>query len=93
MLVSLRVTLLELLGWVALETGTAAAPSLRSTDLAFLVFHLPALPLGYDGFIDQMLKGREGVVHQLVVKWVNQTSQKMVLSLGICIDVFGCITR
>jgi hypothetical protein len=33
----------------------------------FLVLHFPALPLGHDGSIDQMLKGREGVVHQLVV--------------------------
>jgi hypothetical protein len=56
---SLRVTLLELLGWVAYETGTGAAPGLRSTNLAFHVFHLPALPLGYDGSINQMLEGRE----------------------------------
>jgi hypothetical protein len=59
----------------------------------FPVFHLLALPLGHDGSIDQMLEGRKGVVHQLVVKGVNQTSQKMVLPLGIFIDVLGCITR
>jgi hypothetical protein len=70
-LMSLRVTLLELLGWIAWETGTAAAPSLRSTNLALPVFHLPALPLSHDSSIDQMLKGREGMVQQLVVKGVN----------------------
>jgi hypothetical protein len=48
--------------------GVAATPSLRSTDLAFLIFHLLALPLDHDGSINQMLKGREGMVHQLIVK-------------------------
>jgi hypothetical protein len=73
--------------------GAAAAPSLRSTNLVFLVFHLPALPLDHDGSINQMLKGREGMVHQLIVKGVNQTSQEPVLPLGISIDILGCITR
>jgi hypothetical protein len=71
----------------------AAAPSLRSTDLALHVFHLLVLPLSHDGSIDQMLKGREGMVHQLVVKRVNQTSQKLVLSLGISVDILRCIVR
>jgi hypothetical protein len=74
--------------------GTTTAPSLRSTDLVFHVFYLPVLPLGHDGSIDQMLEGREGMVHQLIVKgMINQTSQKTILALGICIDVLGCITR
>jgi hypothetical protein len=58
-LVSLRVILLELLGWVAWETWTTAAPSLRSTDRALPVFHLPALPLSHYGSINQMLKGSD----------------------------------
>jgi hypothetical protein len=70
-LMSLRVTLLELLGWIAWEMGTATAPSLRSTNLVLPVFHLPTLSLSHDSSIDQMLKGREGMVHQLVVKGVN----------------------
>jgi hypothetical protein len=69
----------------------AATPSLKSTNLVFLVLHFPALPLGHYGFVDQMLEGREGVVYQLVVKGVNQNSQKAILSLGICIDILGCI--
>jgi hypothetical protein len=73
--------------------GTGAALGLRSTDLAFPVFHLPALPLGRDGSIDQMLEGREGMVHHLVVNRVNQTSQEHVLPFGICIDILRCITR
>jgi hypothetical protein len=59
--------LLELLGWVARETGTTAAPGMRSTNLALMVFHIPKLPFSHCSSIDQMLKGREGMVHQLVV--------------------------
>jgi hypothetical protein len=40
-----------------------------------------------------MLEGREGMIHQLVVKRVNQTSQEPVLSLGISIDILRCIAR
>jgi hypothetical protein len=71
----------------------AAAPGLRSTNLALSVFHLPSLPVSHYGSVDQMLKGREGMVHQLVVKGVNQTSQEPILSLGISIDIFKCIAR
>jgi hypothetical protein len=73
--------------------GTTAAPSLRSTDLAFPVLHLLALSLSHDCSVDQVLKGRGSLVHQLVVKWVNQTSQETVLPLGICVNILGCITR
>ena len=66
-----------------------AASSLLSTDLALLVFHLSVLPLSHYSSIDQMLKGREDMVHQLVVKEVNQTSQKHVLPLGINVDILG----
>jgi hypothetical protein len=52
MLVSLRGTLLELMGWIAWKMWTTAALGLRSTDLALHVFHLPVLPLGHDGSID-----------------------------------------
>jgi hypothetical protein len=71
----------------------AAAASLRSINLAFHVFHLLAVPLGHYGSIDQMLEGRQSMVHQLVVKGVNQTSQGTVLPLGISIDILRCITR
>jgi hypothetical protein len=70
-LVTLRVTLLELLGWVAGVAGMAATPGLRSTNLAFPVLHFPTLPFSHYGSVDQMLEGRESVVHQLVVKGVN----------------------
>jgi hypothetical protein len=46
---------------------TTATPNLRSTDLAFPVLHLPTLPFSHDFPVDQMLEGRESVVHQLVV--------------------------
>jgi hypothetical protein len=68
-----------------------ATPGLRSTNLALSILHLPVLPFGHYGSIDQMLEGRESVVHQLVVKGVNQTSQKVVLPLSICIVIFRCI--
>jgi hypothetical protein len=92
-LVSLRVTLLELRGWIARETGTTAAPSLRSINLALQVFHLPVLPFSHDSSIDQMLKCRECMVHQLVVKGINQTSQEPILSPGISIDILRCVAR
>jgi hypothetical protein len=69
--------------------GTVAAPSLRSTNLVFPVFHLLTLPLSHDGSIDQMLEGRECMVHQLVVKGVNQTSQESVLPLGTVLTSLG----
>jgi hypothetical protein len=68
------VTLLELLRWVDWVAGMTATPSLRSTNLAFPVFHLPTLPFSHDCSVDKMLEGRENVIHQLVVKGVNQTS-------------------
>jgi hypothetical protein len=43
----------------------------RPPTLAFHILHLPALPFGHDCSIDQMLEGREGVVHQLIVKGIN----------------------
>jgi hypothetical protein len=69
------VTLPELLRWVVSVAGTAATPGLRSTNLAFPVLHLLALPFSHYGFVDQILEGRESVVHQLVVKGINQASQ------------------
>jgi hypothetical protein len=73
-LVILRVTLLEVLGWVAWVAGTAATPDLGSTNLAFPVLHFPTLPFCHDCSVDQVLEGGESVVHQLVVKGINQTS-------------------
>jgi hypothetical protein len=39
-----------------------------------------------------MLEGREGVVHQLLVEGVIQSSQEAVLPLGIRVDIFWGIT-
>jgi hypothetical protein len=69
----------------------SATPNLRSTNLRFPVLHLSALPSRHYDSVDQMLEGRESVVHQLIVNGMNQTSQKTVLPLGICIDIFRCI--
>jgi hypothetical protein len=33
------------------------------------------------------------VVHQLIVEGINQSSQEVVLSLGICVDILWGITR
>jgi hypothetical protein len=66
----------------------AATPNLRSTNLAFPVLHLLMLPFNHKSPVDQMLEGREGVVHQLVVEGINQSSQETVLPLGICVDIF-----
>jgi hypothetical protein len=40
-----------------------------------------------------MLEGKEGVVHQLIVEGINQSSQEAVLPLGIHVDIFWGITR
>jgi hypothetical protein len=88
LLISLRVATHELLRWVAWETGATIAPRLGSTYFALLVFHLLVLPLCHDSPINQMLDGREVVVHQLVMQGINQASQKSVLPLGINVEIF-----
>jgi hypothetical protein len=71
----------------------AATPELRSTNLALPILHLPTLPFSHNSPVDQMLEGREGVVHQLIMERVNQSSQETVLPLGIHVDIFWGITR
>jgi hypothetical protein len=70
----------------------AATPGLRSTNLALPIIHLSTLPFSHDCSVNQMLEGGESVVHKLVVEGINQSSQKAVLSLGICVDVLWGIT-
>jgi hypothetical protein len=68
-----------------------AASRLGSTDLALTILHLLTLPLRHDCSVNQVLECREGVIHQLVLKRVNQASQETVLSLGIGVDIFRSI--
>jgi hypothetical protein len=63
--------LLELLRWVAWETGAIVAPRLRSTNLALVILHLLALLLCHDCFVGQVLKYGEGMVHQLIVQGID----------------------
>jgi hypothetical protein len=70
-----------------------AAPRLRSTNLALSIFHLLALLLHHDCSFNQLLKGGEGMIHQLIVQGINQASQEMILPLGICGDIFMSIAR
>jgi hypothetical protein len=63
-----------------------------STNLVFPILHLPTLPFCHDCSVDQVLEGREGVVHQLIVEGIDQSSQEAVLPLGICVDIFWGIT-
>jgi hypothetical protein len=72
---------------------TTTATGLWSTDLALQVFHFPVLPLSHNSSINQMLEGRECMVHLQVVKGVNQTSQEPILPLGISVDILNCVTR
>jgi hypothetical protein len=69
-----------------------ATPGLRSTNLALAILHLPTLPFSHDCSVYQMLEGGESVIHQLIMEGINQSSQKAVLPLGICVDVFWGIT-
>jgi hypothetical protein len=91
-LVLVLVTLLELLGWVAWVEGTTATPGLRPTNLALPILHLPTLPFSHDCSFNQMLEGGESVIHQLIMEGINQSSQKAVLPLGICVGIFWGIT-
>jgi hypothetical protein len=91
-LVLVLVTFLELLRWVALVARMAATPGRRSTNLVFPVFHPPTLPFSHNGSVDQMLEGGESVVHQLVAKGFNQTSQETVLPLSIRVNILWRIT-
>jgi hypothetical protein len=68
LLISLRVTLLKLLGWFAWEMGAIVSPGLRSTNLALPIFHLLVLFLSHDCSVDQVLKAGEGMIHQLVMQ-------------------------
>jgi hypothetical protein len=58
----------------------------------FPVLHLPTLPLCHNCSINQMLEGREGVVHQLIVEGIDQSSHGAVLPLGIRVDILWGIT-
>jgi hypothetical protein len=49
-------------------------PDLRSTNLALPILHLPTLPFSHNSPVDQMMEGREGVIHQLIVEGINQSS-------------------
>jgi hypothetical protein len=40
-----------------------------------------------------VLECREGVIHQLVLKRVDQASQETILSLGVDVDIFRSIVR
>jgi hypothetical protein len=48
--------------------GMAATPGLRSTNLELPIFPLVELPLSHYCSINQMLEGREGMVHQLAMQ-------------------------
>jgi sugar-specific transcriptional regulator TrmB len=72
---------------------TIVASRLWSTNLAFAILHLLTLPLYHDCSVNQVLECREDMIHQLVLKRVNQASREMVLSLGVSVDIFKSIAR
>jgi hypothetical protein len=61
----------ELLRWVARETRAIAASRLGSTDLTLAILHFFALPLCHDCFVNQVLKCREGMIHQMILQRVD----------------------
>jgi hypothetical protein len=70
------------------KQGRLLLPACGPPILHFLS-SISRLSLSHDGSINQMLEGREGMVHQLVVKGLNQTSQEIVLPLGISVHILG----
>jgi hypothetical protein len=81
----------ELLRWIAREMRAIAASKLRSTDLTLAILHFFVLSLCHDCSINQVLKCREGMIHQLILQRVDQASQEMILSLGVGVDIFRSI--
>jgi hypothetical protein len=76
-----------------LSSEETATPNLRSTKLALPVLRFSMLPFCHDCSVDQMLEGREGMVHQLIMERINQSSQEAVLPLGIRVVILWGITR
>jgi hypothetical protein len=76
-----------------LRNEDVAASRPGSTDLALAILHLLTLPLCHDCSVNQVLECREGMIHQLILKRVNQASQETVLSLGVGVDIFRSIAR
>jgi hypothetical protein len=72
---------------------TIAASRLGSTNLALMILYLLTLPLCHDCSVNQVLECQEGVIHQLILKRVNQASQETVLPLGVDVDIFWSIAR
>ena len=56
-----------------------------------LVFHLSAFAFRHDCSVDQVLEVGEGVVHQLVLQWVDQPFQEVGLLLLVSEDFLGCV--
>jgi hypothetical protein len=69
---------------------TTDASGLGSIHLALPIFHILTLLLSHNCPIDQVL---EGVIHQLVMQGIHQTSHEPVLPLSISVDILGCIAR
>jgi hypothetical protein len=44
---------------------------MRSTDLVLVILYLLALLLCHDRSVDQVLKGGEGMIHQLIVQGID----------------------
>jgi hypothetical protein len=88
----LVVVLLVLLGcW---KLAAAGLLSLGNATHNVLVLHSGnILGLLLALCFNQVLVGREGMVHQLVMQGVNQTSQKHVLPLGISVNILRRIAR
>jgi hypothetical protein len=63
--------LLELLRWVASETGAIVASRLGSTNLALAILHLLTLLLCHNCSVNQVLKCGEGMIHQLIMQRIN----------------------
>jgi hypothetical protein len=90
LLISLRVTLLELLGELPEKRGRLLLLDGGHQSCAFCL-HLRALFLSHHRSVDQVLKGGEGMIHQLLVQGINQSTQETILSLGISVDIFRSI--
>jgi hypothetical protein len=92
--------LLVLLGWPLLLllllrmliSGMSVAARRRWSHLPLLILNLPALTLGVEGSINQMVEVVEAVVQQRILDMIIQSLLEMLLLVAINGDIGGGVT-
>jgi hypothetical protein len=83
-----RLDLPLLLLWVLVPRPSVAASRSRS-HLPLLVLNLPALALGVEGRVNQMVEVVEAVVHECILQVIIQPLPEVLLLIAIIGDLAG----